>query len=244
MSGHSKWSTIKRKKGAADAKRGQIFTKVSKMITVAAKEGGGDPEMNFKLKLAIDKAKEANMPADNVKRAIERGTGEGKEGVQIEEITYEVYGPEGSAVLVTCLTDNKNRALSDMKGVFSKMGGALGGSGSVAWMFEKRGLAVVMRKAEVDWEEIKLEAIDFGALDFEEAGEEVEFYSQVQDLKRMKDFLEGKGLEVVSMALVNIPKNLVKIEEAEKKEKVINFLEALEELDDVDRVESNVDFGE
>ncbi|MFA4930585.1 MAG: YebC/PmpR family DNA-binding transcriptional regulator [Patescibacteria group bacterium] len=240
MSGHSKWSTIKRKKGAIDAKKGQIFTKLAKMVALAAREGGADPDMNFRLKLAMDKAREANMPADNIKRAIERGSGQGKEGEQIEELVYEVFGPEGSAVLVTCLTDNKNRALSEIKGVFSKLGGALG---SVGWMFIKRGQVVVKKNGNADWEEIKLESIDNGAIDFTEDDETVDFYAEVADLQKLKDWLEGKSLPVESAALVNLPKDLIQVNDQDKKEKLINFLSALEDLDDVDRVETNVDFG-
>ncbi|MBU0647761.1 YebC/PmpR family DNA-binding transcriptional regulator [Patescibacteria group bacterium] len=239
MSGHSKWSTIKRKKGVADAKRGQIFTKLAKMVTLAAREGGSDVEMNFKLKLAIDKAKQANMPSDNIKRAIERGSGVGKDVAQIEEVTYEIFGPEGSAMLVTCLTDNRNRALSELKGVFSKLGGALG---SVAWMFEPKGLAVVKKKSGVDWESMQVEAIDYGAEDFGEEDDVVEFYSAIVDLKKLKDWLESRGLEIEAAELVNMPKNKVTVSDKDKKEKVINFIETLEELDDVDKVEMNVDF--
>ncbi len=241
MSGHSKWSKIKRKKGEADAKKGAVFTKLGKAITIAAREGGGDVDMNFKLKLAVDKARAANMPLDNIQRAIDKGAGSDKDGVQIEEAVYELYGPEGMACLVTVLTDNKNRALSDMKAVFAKQGGALGGAGSVAWMFEKKGLVVVEKVKIANIDELTLEAIDFGATEMEETEEEADFYCQAVDLKKLKDFLEGKGLVIETAELVYKPKSLVKVETEEKKEKIVRFLEAIDELDDVERVDINVD---
>lgn len=241
MAGHNKWSKIKRKKGAADAKRGQIFTKLGKMITLAAREGGGDPDMNFKLKLAIDKAKQANMPADNISRAIERGAGGGKDGEQIEEMMYEVYGPGGTAAIVTVLTDNKNRAISDLKLVFSKKGGSLGGSGSVAWMFDLKGVVVVKKSSIKDLDELTLEGIDQGVTDVEEADDVVEFYSLPGDLKKMQDFLISKGVEIESAEQVYKPKDLVKVDK-DNEEKVMEFLEMIEDLDDVDRVDSNVEF--
>ncbi len=241
MSGHSKWSTIKRKKGAVDAKRSAVFTKVSKLLTVAAREGGGDIDMNFKLKLAVDKAKAANMPMDNIQRAIDRGTGGDKNAAQIEKEVYDIYGPDGVACLVTVLTDNKNRALSDMKGVFAKKGGSMGGPGTVAWMFDTKGLVLGYKNSISDLDELTLEGIDHGLSEVEDGEELVEFFCAPQELKTMRDFLESKGVEIESAELVFKPKNPVKIDD-EKKERLVEFLEAIEELDDVDRVDVNVSF--
>lgn len=242
MSGHSKWANIKRRKGAQDAKKAKVFTTVAKMITIAAKDGGGDMDMNFRLKLAVDKAKQVNMPADNIKRAIDRGAGSGKDGVQIEEVIYEVYGPEGTAAMVTVLTDNRNRSLGDLKGVFSKQGGSLGGSGTVAWMFEQLGLVEAKKENVVDWEMLMLEAIDYGAQEIEDEEGYAYFYSQIKDLKNLKDFVESRGLPIESAGLTYKPKNVVRISDSEKAQKVMNWLEALEDLEDVDKVESNVEF--
>lgn len=242
MSGHSKWANIKRRKGAQDAKKAQVFTKLAKAITVAAREGGGDQDMNFKLKLAVDKARQANMPADNVKRAIERGVGAGKDGVQIEEMLYEVYGPHGSAVIVTVVTDNKNRAISELKLVFSKKGGALGGSGSVAWMFDKKGLVLVKKDSVKDIDEMTLEAIDFGATEVEPEDDLIFFYCRPGDLKKLQDFLRSKNVEIESAELIYQPKEMIKVDDEAKKQAIVDFLEAIEELDDVDRVDTNVEF--
>lgn len=241
MSGHSKWANIKQRKGVQDAKKAVVFTKYAKMITIAAKDGGGDPETNFKLKLAIDKAKQVNMPSDNIKRAVERGAGGGKDGEQIEEVVYEVYGPEGSAALITVLTDNKNRSLGELKGVFAKLGGSLGGMGTVNWMFEKKGVIETKAESIKDIDEITLEAIDAGAEEVEQEEGMVYFYCQINDLKRLKEFLDSRGAVIESAGMVSLPKNTVKIEGEEKKEKVINWVQTLEDLDDVDKVETNVE---
>lgn len=242
MSGHSKWSTIKRKKGVADAKRSAVFTKISKLLTVAAREGGGDIDMNFKLKLAVDKAKAANMPMDNIQRAIDRGAGGDKNAAQIEKEVYDVYGPDGVACLITVLTDNKNRALSDLKGVFAKKGGSMGGPGTVAWMFDTKGLVVGRKDSISDLDELTLEGIDFGLIEVENNDEFVDFYSASQELKMLRDFLESKGVKIESAELVFKPKNPVKLADEEKKNKLVDFLEAVEDLDDVDRVDVNVEF--
>src|SRR5689334_9537670 len=165
MSGHSKWATIKRKKGAADARRGQLFTKLTREITVSAREGGGDPESNFRLRLAVQRARAENMPLDNIQRAIQRGAGGGEGGANFEEITYEAYGPHGVAVLVQALTDNRNRAVAEIRSIFTKGGGNLGEAGSVAWMFDPRGLILVEPGKGDDPDEISLSAIDAGAAD-------------------------------------------------------------------------------
>lgn len=242
MSGHSKWSTIKRKKGEIDAKRSAVFTKLSKAVTVAAREGGGEMDTNFKLKLAVDKARAANMPMDNIQRAIDRGAGGDKNAAQIEKEVYDIYGPEGVACLVTVLTDNKNRALSELKGVFAKKGGSMGGPGTVAWMFDTKGLVLGYKNTIKDLDDLTLEGIDFGLAEVEDDEELVEFYSAPQELKTMRDFLESNGVKIESAELVFKPKNPVTIDNEMKKTKLIDFLEAVEELDDVERVDVNVAF--
>jgi len=239
MSGHNKWANIKRRKGAQDAKKAQVFTKLAKMITVAAREGGADPEMNFKLKLAVDKARQANMPADNVNRAIERGAGGGKDGVQIEEATYEVFGPNGIAAIVTVVTDNKNRALSDLKLVFSRHGGSMGGSGTVAWMFDKVGLVLADTASIKDFDDLTLSAIDHGLSDVEKDDELTALYCRPVDLKKLRDFLATNQINIDSAELIYKPKEVVKVDGENERSKVEEFLEALDELDDVERVDSN-----
>lgn len=191
MSGHSKWSKIHRQKGVADSKRGAIFTKLGKAITVAAKTGGGDPGMNFKLQLAIDQAKASNMPKDNIDRAIKRGTGE-IEGGKIEEITYEGFGPDGVAFIVECLTDNRNRTSSDLKHLFTKHGGSLGGPGSVSWMFEPKG---VIHSQAIN-EDLELELIDAGVTDIIKEEDGSTILTSSAELKKIKELLEKKGLTV------------------------------------------------
>lgn len=191
MSGHSKWSKIHRQKGVADSKRGAIFTKLGKAITVAAKTGGGDPSMNFKLQLAIDQAKASNMPKDNIDRAIKRGTGE-IEGGKIEEITYEGFGPDGVAFIVECLTDNRNRTSSDLKHLFTKHGGSLGGPGNVSWMFEPKG---VIHSQAIN-EDLELELIDAGVTDIIKEEDGSTILTSSAELKKIKELLEKKGLTV------------------------------------------------
>src|SRR5829696_7426606 len=190
MSGHSKWSTIKRKKGAADAKRGQLFTKLTREITVSAKEGGGDPDSNFRLRLAVQRARTENMPAENIQRAIQRGSGAGADGAQYEEITYEGYGPNGVALLVQDLTDNRNRTVAEVRSIFTKAGGSLGEAGSVGWMFEPRGLILIKPKNGADPDEVTMSAIDAGADDVsvDEEGH-VEVVTGFEDLKHVQDAL-------------------------------------------------------
>ncbi|NTU70123.1 YebC/PmpR family DNA-binding transcriptional regulator [bacterium] len=237
MSGHSKWSTIKRKKGALDAKRGQAFSKLSRMVTIAAKEGGLDPEMNFKLRLAIDKAKEMNMPLANIDRAIQ---GANKDGANIEEILYEAYGPSGVALLINAVTDNKNRSASDIKAVLNKYNGSLGSPGSVAWMFEQKGVISVETPNDKK-EDLELLAIDLGAEDISDEGSSVEVYTTPDNLHKVSKGIKEAGFNVVSESFIMDPKNTVLIDDEHKASSIIKIMEALEDLDDVDEVHANFD---
>lgn len=240
MSGHSKWSTIKRKKGALDAKRGQAFSKLSRMITIAAKEGGLDPEMNFKLRLAIDKAKVANMPSANIDRAIQ---GANKDSANIEQILYEAYGPSGVALLINSVTDNKNRSASDIKAVLNKYNGSLGAPGSVAWMFENRGLIVVSAEnlSNDKKEELELLSIDLGAEDILDEGVSVEVYTTPDNLHKVSKGIKEAGFIVEQESFVMDPKNTVLLEDEQKAAQIIRIIEALEDLEDVDEVNANFD---
>jgi YebC/PmpR family DNA-binding regulatory protein len=241
MSGHSKWSTIKRKKGAEDAKRGRIFTRVAREVALAARVGGGDPDTNPSLRLAVDKARAANMPKDNIERAIKRGTGE-LEGGQLEEICYEGYGPHGVAILVKCLTDNRNRTLSEVRRVFNRGGGNLAEAGAVAWMFDTKGYLTVARD-DMDPDEIFMIAVDAGAEDVEISEEFVEVYTEPGDLHWVREGLAGRGLTVEDAELSQVPKTLMTLGEKETLQ-VMNMIENLEELDDVQQVYSNLDISE
>lgn len=237
MSGHSKWSTIKRKKEATDIARGKLFSKLSRAITVAAKAGGGDdPEMNPKLRMAIDTAKAANMPKDNIKRAIERAS---KVGEEIEEVKYEGFGPEGIGVIVEAATDNRNRTAQEIKNLFEKKGGSLGGPGAVSFNFDRRGLIVVDKNKDTD--EQLLELIDVGAEDVEIIEDAIEVYVEPTALHDIAENVREKGFNVRSADIVYKPKSLVKINDKTKTERVLNFLEKLEDQDDVQSVFSNVD---
>ena len=241
MSGHSKWSTIKRKKGAADAKRGKMFTKLIKEITIAAREGGGDPGANPRLRLAVDNAKAANMPADNIERAIKKATGE-LEGVTFHELTYEGYGPSGVAVLVEVATDNKNRTVAEVRHLFSKYNGSLGENGSVAWMFDRKGVITLpaQDKSEDDIMDIVLEA---GAEDLQTEEEFFEIQTDLGSFDAVRKALLTKDLQVENASLQWIAKNVVKVT-GEDAEKVIKLIDALDESDDVQNVYSNADFDE
>jgi len=241
MSGHSKWSTIKRKKGAEDAKRGKIFTRLAREITVAARSGGGDPSANAALRLAVDKARDANMPKDNIERAIKRGTGE-LEGGELEEITYEGYAPHGVALLVKCLTDNRNRTLSEVRRVFNRAGGSLAEAGAVAWMFEAKGYLTVARD-NADPDDIFMMAVDAGAEDVEVSDDFVEIYTDPGDLHWVREGLAGRGLTVEDAELSQVPKTMITLAEKETLH-VMNMIESLEELDDVQQVYSNLDISE
>ena len=241
MSGHSKWSTIKRKKGAADAKRGKIFTKLIKEITIAAREGGGDPSVNPRLRLAVDNAKASNMPADNIDRAIKKATGE-LEGVTYHELTYEGYGPGGVAILVEAATDNKNRTVAEIRHLFSKNGGNMGENGSVAWMFDKKGIITLptQDKSEEEIMDIVLEA---GAEDLQTEEDFFEIQTALESFESVRKALLAKNLTIENASLQWIAKNTVTIGSNEA-EKVMNLIEALEENDDVQNVYSNADFDE
>jgi YebC/PmpR family DNA-binding regulatory protein len=242
MSGHSKWSTIKRQKGANDAKRGALFTKVSREISVAARQGGGDPDANYRLRLAIDKARAVNMPADNIKRTIDKATG-GGEGEQFEEIVYEGYGPGGVAVLVEAATDNRNRTAAEVRSIFTKTGGQLAGSGAVAWQFEPRGLIAVARDG-VDPDEVALAAIDAGADDVDtEDPETIEIFTAPADLERVRVALDQAGVPVDSAENTMIAKQTVELDSA-KARQALRLVEQLEDLDDVQRVTANFDIPE
>ncbi len=239
MSGHSKWATIKRAKGATDAKRGALFTKLSREIIQAAKQGGGDPGMNFKLRLAIQRAKAANMPNDNIERAISKATGGGGEE-NLEEITYEGYGPGGTAMLLSVLTDNRNRTVAEIRHQFSRAGGNLGENGSVAWQFEAKGLITVPVNGS-DPEELALQAIDAGAEDVEVQGEVVEVKTEPSALEEVRKALESAGLEIENADFAMVPKVTVELDE-KGQHQALRLIEALEDLEDVQRVYSNADF--
>jgi YebC/PmpR family DNA-binding regulatory protein len=242
MSGHSKWSTIKRQKGANDAKRGALFTKVAREISVAARQGGGDPDGNYRLRLAIEKARSVNMPADNIKRTIEKATG-GGEAEQYEEIVYEGYGPGGVAVLVEAQTDNRNRTAAEVRSMFTKAGGQLAGSGAVAWQFESRGLITVPR-ASIDVDEVALAAIDAGADDVDTDDDEaIEVYTPPADLESVRAALERTGTPVDSAEVTMIAKQTVELDAARARQ-ALRLVEQLEELDDVSRVTANFDIPE
>lgn len=241
MSGHSKWSTIKRKKGAADAKRGKLFTKLIKELTIAAREGGGDPAANPRLRLAIDNAKAANMPADNIERAIKKATGE-LEGTTISELTYEGYGPGGIALLIEVATDNKNRTVAEVRHLFSKQGGNMGESGSVAWMFEKKGIITLQKQGKS--EDYILEIVlNAGAEDMRTEDEYFEIQTVIESFEPVRRALIDKNLDIENASLQWIAKNTVNVE-GENAEKMIKLIEGLEDCDDVQNVFSNADFDE
>ena len=241
MSGHSKWATIKRKKGAADAKRGQLFSKLSRAIIVAAKEGGPDPESNTTLANAIQKARDNSMPKDNIERAVQRGAG-GTEGDAYESMLYEGYAPGGVAVIATILTDNRNRTASDLRRIFTKNGGSLGTPGSVAWQFDRKGLVLVDR-AGVDEDELMEVALTGGAEDISEDGEQWQITTEPADFMPVREALEEAGIGYVSADLTMVPKTTVEPSEKEARQ-ILRLIDALEENDDVQDVYSNFDISE
>jgi len=241
MSGHSKWSTIKRAKGAADAKRGVIFTKLSREIIIAAKQGGGDPDANFKLRMAVNRARAVNMPNDNIARAIAKATGAGAED-QMAEITYEGYGPGGTAILVAVATDNRNRTVAEVRHAFSRAGGNLGEAGSVGWQFEPKGvISVAVEKHDPD--DLVLQAIDAGADDVQLQGETVEVQTDPADLEAVRKALESSGLSIENADYAMVPKVTIELED-KTAHSVLKLLDALEDLEDVQRVYSNADFSD
>jgi YebC/PmpR family DNA-binding regulatory protein len=243
MAGHSKWHNIRHKKAKMDAKRGQIFTKLIREITIAARQGGGDPEFNPRLRIAIEKAKEHNMPAENIERAIKRGTGE-LEGVNYEEVTYEGYGPEGVAVIVECVTDNRNRTTGEIRHLFSKYGGNLGSSGCVSFLFEDKGV-ILVPKERISEEEIFEKAIESGAEDVITEDENYyEIRTSPSELYTVKENLEKAGVNVEKAELTKIPTTTVEIKDEETAEKLLKLLDALEEQDDVQKVYSNFDISQ
>jgi YebC/PmpR family DNA-binding regulatory protein len=241
MSGHSKWSSIKHKKGAADAKRGKLFTKLARAITVAARDGGGDPDGNPTLAAAIQKARDASMPKDNIQRAIDRGTGDGDDAAAIESVTYEGYGPGGAAILVEALTDNRNRTGSDVRHAFEKHGGSLGEPNSVAWQFDKRG--VILLDGERYGEDDLIAAIDAGAEDVSTDGDVLKVLSAAVDLGAVRTALEQSGVEVQSAEISMEPQNTVEVGEQEAPA-LLRLMDDLEEHDDVDSVHANFDVSE
>ena len=241
MSGHSKWATIKRKKGANDAARSKMWAKLLRFVEVSAREGGGNPEGNPTLATAIQKAKSASVPNDNIERAIKRGTGE-LEGESYEETSYEGYGPGGIAILVNCLTNNRNRAAQDVRSAFNGKGGKLAEPGAVSWMFEGKGV-VVINKGDVSEDDVFLMAADAGAEDVRASESTIEVITPPDALKAVRDALMEAGIEVESFELTQVPKNTIELDESDAK-KVLGLIEALEELDDVQDVYANFDISD
>jgi YebC/PmpR family DNA-binding regulatory protein len=237
MSGHSKWSTIKRKKAATDAKRGQLFTKIAREITAAAREGGSDPRDNFQLRLVIDKAKRANMPKDNIERAIKRGTGELK-GEALEEMMYEGYAPLGIALLLPTLTDNRNRAVADIRRILNRTGGKMAQSGAVSYLFEQQGF-IIVEAGDLDAEELALLAIDEGATDVNIEDNTLEVYTRPEDFQKVKEALEKNEATLTTAELTMTPIAMTELAEDDTF-KIMRIIEMLEELDDVQQVYTNL----
>ena len=238
MSGHSKWSTIKRQKGVADARRGQLFTRVGREITIAARDGGSDPEANPRLRLAVQKARDNNMPVENIERAIKRAGG-GTEAATLSEMTLEGYGPGGTAMLLQIVTDNRNRTIAEVRSILTRSNANLGESGCVSWVFEQKGVITV--EAEVDTEELALSAIDAGADDVKVEDTLVEIYTKPADLETVRKALEESGVAISSAELTLIPQNLVKLAEKDALQ-ALKLLDKLEETDGVQHVFTNADF--
>jgi YebC/PmpR family DNA-binding regulatory protein len=243
MSGHSKWSSIKHKKGAADAKRGKLFSKLSRALIVAAREGGPDPTANLALANAIEKARSYSMPKDNIERAIARGSGADSDADSFEQVIYEGYGPNGVALIVEALTDNRNRTAADVRAAFTKHDGNLGGSGSVAWLFERRGLILVDADG-VDEDELMLAAAEGGAEDVERDGSSFRVTSAPEDLTAVRGAIEAAGFSVDSAELTMVPKTTVSLEDEGAAKKTLRLMDALEENDDVQEVYANFDIPE
>ena len=239
MSGHSKWATIKHQKGAADAKRGQLFTKLSREIILSSKEGGPDPAMNARLRLAVQKAKDASMPSDNIERAIKKGSGQ-LEGESLIEMTLEGYGPGGVAVLVQAVSDNRNRTIQEVRHLFTKSGGSMGEAGCVAWIFDPKGVIIVKSEGQ-DIDELTLEAIDAGAEDVKPDDEYLQIITAPDQLEAVRQAVDAKGLSIENFEIDRQPKTLVELDENNAMQ-VLKLLTAMEELDDVQNVYSNADF--
>lgn len=244
MSGHSKWHSIKHKKAATDAKKGKIFTKHAKLVAIAAR-GGGDPDKNPSLRLAIDNARAENMPRENIERAIKKGTGEGKDAVVMEEIFYEGFGPGGAALYIETLTDNRNRTLTNVKHIFTKHGGNFGSAGTVGYLFKKKGVInIKVSEAGKNDEEIELASIDAGADDVLSDGELVTIYTEPTAVMKVKAALEGAGVKVASASQTYVPQTNVKIENAEVARQLLKLVDLIEEDEDVSEVHSNFDIAE
>ena len=241
MSGHSKWAQIKRQKGVADARRGQLFTKLTREIIVAVREGGSNPEANFRLRLAIQKARDSNMPLDNIDRAIKRGSGQA-EGASLAEMVLEGYGPNGVAILVQALSDNRNRTLQEVRNIFTRHNGNLGEAGCVAWLFNSQGVITVETNAQ-DTEELALEAIDAGAEDVKIENKYIEIYTKPEELEKVREALGQKSIAIASAELSMVPKSMVELEEKAALQ-TLKLLDRLEELDEVQLVSSNADFSD
>ncbi|WP_027389762.1 YebC/PmpR family DNA-binding transcriptional regulator [Chrysiogenes arsenatis] len=241
MAGHSKWANIKHRKGAQDARRGKAFTKVAKEISIAARDGGADPNFNPRLRLALAKAKSVNMPNDNVSRAIKRGIG-GEDGAHYEEITYEGYAPGGIAVLVQCLTDNRNRTVGDVRFIFTKRGGSLGESGCVGWMFKRKGVITIPEEG-IDEEEFMLQALELGADDVVHEDEMYEVTTTLENFMAVKEGLEAAGIALESAELAYVPDTTVTIDDEKVAQQVLALNEALEDNDDVQDVYMNFDIS-
>ena len=241
MSGHSKWSSIKHQKGVADARRGQLFTKLTREIIVAVREGGSSPDTNFRLRLAIQNARDSNMPLENVERAIKRGSGE-LEGVTLVEMVLEGYGPGGAAILVQAVTDNRNRTLQDIRNTFSRQGGNLGESGCVAWLFDLTGL-ILVETNNLDTEELALQAIDAGADDVKVEASGVEIYTKPGEMETVRKALEEQDVPIASAEVSMLPKTTLELEEKAALQ-ILKLLNKLEELDEVQHVSSNVNFSD
>jgi len=239
MSGHSKWSTIKHKKAKTDSARGKVFTKILKEITTAAKIGGGDLNGNSRLRMAVDKAKESNMPSSNVERAIKKGTGE-LEGVSYEEVTYEGYGPSGTAVLVEAMTDNANRTVSELRNLFSKNGGNLGQTGCVAWIFKKKGI-ITFEKKGIDSDTLSMAAIEAGAEDIEDQESSIDIVTTPENFEKVRDTLKEQKFASTNAEISMVPSNKVKIEDKETADKTLKLMSVIEDNDDVQKVHSNFD---
>jgi YebC/PmpR family DNA-binding regulatory protein len=241
MSGHSKWATIKRQKGANDARRGQLFTKLAREISLAARDGG-DPNFNFKLRLIIDKARASNMPKENIERAVKRGSGSGDDGAALEEVTYEGYGPHGVAILMQVVTDNKNRTVSEIRRALTRGGGNLGESGSVAWLFDSKGY-ITIPAAGLNQDKAFELALDAGAEDVQFGEEQAEIYTMPSDLQTVRQAFQDARYELENAEVTMLPKTYIALDPADTLQ-VMNLIESLEELDDVSKVYSNLEISE
>ncbi len=243
MGGHSHWTQIKRQKWANDAKRGQLFSKLSREIAVAVRQGGPDPELNPRLRLAIERAKDHNMPAETIERAIKKASGAESDAARYQEVRFEGFGPGGVAIVIDALTDNRNRTVAEIRQVLTRNGGNLGESGSVSWQFEMRGSIVVQVGAHQDPDQVALAAIDAGAEDVKVEGQRVEVYTQPSQLSAVREALQGQGYQVAAAEVTLVPKTTVQLDERTAVQ-VLRLLDALEDLDDVQRIYSNAEFPE